>query len=102
MVDSQGDSLVERYRNGIEHGISKQFSGGDLYRTERIYGRRSKIKFYHTNGKISSRGWAANDNDPKVIHWYYTGTWKYFNELGKLIEVRIYKKGHPISEKMIY
>ena len=91
-----------RYRNGVEKGIWKYFESNKLYRIERHKGNISSVKFYYPNRKISSKGQTRMDANSTEIHWYYYGKWTYYNERGKITEIRTYEKGKMIDEKVYY
>lgn len=88
----------------IYHSRGK-FKNDDEIRTWRFYenkrlARKSKFQknaciktFYHSNGKIESRGKTKTNYSDKLLHWYYDGLWKFYDKKGNLIETKKYNKG---------
>jgi antitoxin component YwqK of YwqJK toxin-antitoxin module len=96
--DSIQVSSKGRYSNDLEVGTWKFFSEGKLFRKERYKSNSvSIIKFYHPNGRVSACGLSRSDLSSKDLHWYMFGDWKYYNEKGKLIEMRFYEHGAAIK-----
>ena len=97
-----GGYSVGKYRKGIEKGTWKYFEQDKLYRVERHRGNTSSIKFYYPGGRISSKGETRMDTTLTDVHWYYHGKWTYYNERGKVTEIRTYEKGKIVDEKVYY
>lgn len=89
-----------KYQLGTETGTWKYYEGKKLARRERYKNNMADVKFYYPNGKISSRGQTRFDTTATELHWYYTGDWKYYNQRGKLTEIRTFVKGKPVREKV--
>jgi antitoxin component YwqK of YwqJK toxin-antitoxin module len=88
-----------KYEQGVEVGVWKYYQGKKMWKREHYNGNVSDVKIYYPNKRISSKGQTQMDISDKEIHWYYTGDWKFYNEQGKLTEIRTYEKGKPIHEK---
>jgi antitoxin component YwqK of YwqJK toxin-antitoxin module len=54
--------------------------------------------YYHKNGKIQSKGKTKLETTDAVLHWFYFGNWKFYDEKGKLTEIRKYYNGEPVTE----
>lgn len=94
---SESSFTQGRYRNGEQIGIWKTFQDGKLYRKERFRATSSAVKFYHLNGSRMSKGRTESTLTKGLLHWYYSGTWNYYDEQGKIIERRKYHKGEPVE-----
>lgn len=56
---------------------------------------------YHKNGKVESKGNTKLDNNEKYPHWFYTGDWKFYDQKGKLNQIKKYENGNLISETIV-
>lgn len=57
------------------------------------YHKRLKIKYYRDNGKLEKKGYAHFDLTAKDLHFYWHGTWKYYDDKRHLYRIAIYKNG---------
>jgi len=87
-----------RYNKGSQKGTWKYFQNDTLYQKEKYSGNTAKVSFYHPNKKIRSNGITELDFNGKVLHWYYSGDWKYFDPQGNLLKTVTYKQGNPVAE----
>ena len=87
-----------RYKKDIEIGTWKYFYNDTLYQKDRYSGNNARVKFYHSNKKIRASGKTEMEYNGKLLHWFYTGDWEYFDVQGKLVKVVTYKKGNAIAE----
>lgn len=86
------------FKDGLEKGIQKEYSqNGTLNAKFRYHKNRIRIKYYHTNGKLESKGWSVMDY--KELHYYWHGKWKFYNENRKLIRHAQYLYGADNSKK---
>lgn len=96
---SEGYYYKGRYRKDTEVGTWRYFMNGKLIRKEKYKGATAYTRFYHSNGKIECEGKTFLDSSLKLIHWYYTGFWKCYDENGILIVTRNYEKGKMVTEE---
>ena len=87
-----------RYRNDKERGTWKYFYNDTLYQKDKYSGNNGRVKFFHPNQRIRAKGKTEMEFNGKLLHWYYTGDWEYFDEQGKLLKIVTYKKGDAIAE----
>ena len=88
-----------RFKNNEETGKWQYFENGKKLRKE-IYKKNYTIKtLYHPNGKIASKGRTKTNSDSKMLHWFYDGIWKFYNEKGQLIRIKIYQNSDLISDQ---
>jgi antitoxin component YwqK of YwqJK toxin-antitoxin module len=87
-----------RYKKDKEIGSWKFFYNDTLYQKDRYSGNIGRVKFYHSNKRISARGTTEMEYNGKLLHWYYNGDWKYFDVQGNLVKIVTYKKGNAIAE----
>jgi len=52
-----------------------------------------KIKYYRDSGKLDQKGYAILDLDSEVIHFYWHGIWKYYDDKRKLYRIALYENG---------
>ena len=90
-----------RFRNNDEIGKWQHFENGKRVKKE-IYRKNYTIKIlYHPNGKIASKGKTKTNITEKKLHWFYDGIWKFYNEQGQLIRIKIYENSNLISDNEI-
>lgn len=99
-ITNTGDGFESRgrYKKDKEKGTWKYFYNDTLYQKDRYSGNNARVKFYHSNSKISASGKTQIDFNGKLAHWYYNGDWKYFDIQGNLVRIITYKNGNPIAE----
>jgi len=103
---SEQDFSIGRYSSGKAVGKWKTVVNGNLYRKSRNRGNIEKIRLYHPNGVLKSKGTAKTDTVLKMhngawvkeVHWYYTGKWLEYSPDGKLLRVETYEKGEWIDD----
>ena len=99
VMDSVKYKSKGRFRNNNEIGKWKYFENGKKVKKE-IFKENYTIKtFYHPNGKIASTGHTKTNENAKMLHWFYDGIWKFYDEKGQLIRIKIYKNSDLISDK---
>lgn len=86
------------YKNGYEDRVSKEFhQNGKLRLKFRHYSEnRMRVKFYHENRKLESKGWAIMEYNKEDTHFYYHGKWKYYNQNRRLIKIGSYEYGSEV------
>ncbi len=57
------------------------------------YSKRLKIKYYKETGQLDKKGYAMLDVDPANIHFYWHGTWKYFDDRRRLYRIALFENG---------
>ncbi|HNQ00534.1 MAG TPA: hypothetical protein PKK99_15840 [Bacteroidia bacterium] len=92
-IESRG-----RYVNGKEKGKWKYYyENGKLRKKEKFKVSGIRTKFYYETGKIKSKGIAKLEPEDSLMHYYFQGIWKYYNENGKLTSIVLYEKGQEVS-----
>lgn len=97
-INKESYKYIAYYRKGKEIKTWKTFKNNKIYKKEKNKSLNCFITYYHNNGKIAIEGQAKTIEEDKITHWYYYGDWKYFNENGKLIEIKKYEEGELKSE----
>jgi antitoxin component YwqK of YwqJK toxin-antitoxin module len=100
-IDSSQYESIGSYKNDDPIKKWKYYLNGKLIKKELYYKNFSKIKFFHENRKLESKGNTQLDQNTKKLHWYYSGIWKYYDTQGKLIMTRNYDKGELVSETIM-
>lgn len=86
------------YVNGKEKGKWKYYyENGKLRKKEKFKVSGIRTKFYYETGKIKSKGIAKLEPEDSLMHYYFQGNWKYYNEKGKLTSIVFYEKGQEVS-----
>ena len=96
---NEGYYYKGRYRQGSEVGTWRYYMNGKLVRKEKYRGAIAYVRFYNSNGKIDCEGKTFLDSSDKLIHWYFTGFWKCYDENGSLVVTRNYEKGEMVTEE---
>ncbi|MCB0806209.1 MAG: hypothetical protein KDC05_10455 [Bacteroidales bacterium] len=92
-----------RYNNGRECGTSKEYHQNGIIRLKmRFQKKKIRIKYYRENRKLEQKGWARIEYNESDIHFFWHGTWKFFNADRKLIEIAEYLNGEEKSRRTIY
>ena len=100
-IDSTTYKTVGKYKNGDPVKKWCYYTNNIIYKKE-IYRKNKCITTnYYPNGKIESKGKTKLIITGAEMHWFYFGDWKYYDKNGKLLSVRKYENGNPISEKEI-
>lgn len=86
-----------RYNNGFEKKTWRYYENGKLIRKE-VYKDSICLVTHYKNGKKSLEGHTKLRVSEKDIHWFYTGDWREYDELGRLILIRHYENGELTSE----
>lgn len=99
VLDSVTYKSKGKFNNNNEIGKWQHFENGKRVKKE-IYRNNYTIKtLYHSNGKIASKGKTKTNVTDKMLHWFYDGIWKFYNENGQLIRIKIYKNSDLISDE---
>jgi hypothetical protein len=97
--DSAHYRSVGKYKNDNPIKRWRYYLDGKIIKREKYKGNICYTKFYHENGKIRAKGVTKIEDDKKQVHWYYSGTWKYYDNKSNLTTTRQYNKGDLISEE---
>ncbi|NGY38964.1 hypothetical protein FQU23_015800 [Flavobacterium sp. XN-5] len=97
-IDSAQYKSIGKYRNDDPIKKWRYYLDGKIIKREKHKGNSSFTRFYHQNGKIQSQGKTVLDTCTKYAHWYYSGSWNFYNTNGKMIMKRNYDKGKLVSE----
>lgn len=84
---------VGKFKDNSEIGTWKYYYNNKLVRKEKYYKENCKTKFYYPNGRLEKKGYTKHEIKNNLNHWYYYGTWKYYDTTGKFINKKIYYKG---------
>lgn len=94
--------MFSRYnKKGQERGRWTTFVDGRLRKRE-VYSKQAiaTLTFFYPNGQIESTGKTQLDRtNPERLHWFYFGTWSFFDEQGALTQERYYERGILLSEE---
>ncbi len=99
--DSLHYKSIGYYKKGNPIKKWKYYLNGQIIKKEKYKTNYCNTRVFYQNGKLASKGKTKLDSVNQKYHWYYSGTWKYYNEKGKLITLRKYKNGDLISETEI-
>ncbi|MBC5836926.1 toxin-antitoxin system YwqK family antitoxin [Flavobacterium muglaense] len=97
-LDSAHYKSIGTYKDDDPVKKWRYYLNSQLIKKERYHKTYCKTKLFHQNRKKQAKGITKLDIKDKDIHWYYSGTWKYYNSNGQLITTRTYNKGDLISE----
>ncbi|WP_370030553.1 hypothetical protein [Flavobacterium sp. 28YEA47A] len=97
-IDGKIYKSVGRFRNGIGKGVHRQFSDKKLVRKEKYKDEICHTIYYYENGKVMTEGDTKMALTEKLVHWYYTGDWKFYDDNGQLLGIRTYENGSVINE----
>jgi hypothetical protein len=80
------------FRKGNPVGISIYYFNGKINRIEKKRFRKLKTSLYYADGKIKANGSAGLVNGDSLMHYFFYGKWKYFDENGKLFKYVYFDK----------
>lgn len=86
-----------KYRRGEKIGVWKMTLDGRRYQKDVIRKEITKTKRYFPNGRIMEKGKSKLEISDRERHWFYGGPWKYYNENGKLLYIKVYHQGQKID-----
>ena len=91
-----------RFKAGREIGTWKYFSDNGTIRKKEKF-RKNKIltTTYYPEGMKESSGTALITEEGDELHYYYTGTWKFFRKSGEIDKIVVYDKGKEISSTLV-
>lgn len=84
---------IGKYKLGEKVGTWKTFLDKKMYQKDKVRKDITKTKKYYSNGNIMERGQTKLDISKTERHWYYFGEWKYYNDQGKPLYMKIYEQG---------
>jgi len=88
-----------KYKQSREIKTWKYFENHKLVKTEKYQDSICYSKTFDEKGRVTSIGKSIIIDENNETHWYLTGDWIFFDEKGKIIGIKKYKKGELISEK---
>jgi hypothetical protein len=97
-IDSAHYKSIGKYNNNNPVKKWRYYLNDKLIKKEKYRSKGCKTKFYHQNRRTQAKG-RTKIEEEKQLHWYYSGTWKYYDNKGKLKTTREYRKGDLISEE---
>jgi antitoxin component YwqK of YwqJK toxin-antitoxin module len=100
-IDSISYKSIGKYKNGDPVKKWRYYTNNKINKKEIYRKNKCIVIYYYPNKKIQSKGQTRTTTDSIETHWFYDGVWKYYDENGKLITIRKYENGNPISEKEI-
>lgn len=96
------DSVVDglyvskgKYKIGDKIGVWKTYFNNKLYQKDKTKDSLIKTKTYFTSRKLRQKGQSKLIKTDTTVHWYISGTWKYYNEKRHLL----YEKTYHLIQK---
>lgn len=86
-----------RFKKGEEVATWKFYENKILYKTEKYKDNIIIVKIYYPDGKLKVKGFNKQERTAQGLHWYYTGTWKYYSIDGKLDSSKFFYKGEEVE-----
>lgn len=86
-------NAIGKYKMGEKVGVWKMTLNGRRYQKDVIRKDITKTKRYFPNGKIMEKGKSKIEISDRERHWFYDGPWKYYDESGKLLYIKVYHQG---------
>jgi antitoxin component YwqK of YwqJK toxin-antitoxin module len=94
--DSTRLANTGEFRHGEQIGTWRYYNeDGSLQKieTKKLLSRRYKTQLYYPNGQLQKEGYARLKKDKEYISYYWYGSWKCYDEQGKLEKIEKYKDG---------
>jgi antitoxin component YwqK of YwqJK toxin-antitoxin module len=86
-----------KYKQGREVGVSKEYHINGRIRLKFRYDKdRIRVKYFSESRKLEQKGWARMDYTAEDIHFYWHGSWKFYDADRKLIRKSHYQFGEEI------
>lgn len=93
-IDNKKDIHRGRYNNdGFQKGTWRYKYDGVLYKKEVFKNGIATTTEYYPNRKIKAKGQTKFEKTDKKLHYYYFGSWFFYDKKGKLTDVKHYNKG---------
>ncbi|MFC6877326.1 hypothetical protein ACFQZF_03020 [Flavobacterium myungsuense] len=89
-----------KYKNGIEQKTWRYFANNKRIKKEKYKNEVCFTTIFFDNGRLKSKGKTQMISVNKEIHWFYFGDWQFYDESGKLIEVKKFVKGEWVNEPL--
>ena len=91
--DESGEYLSKgNYEDGVKIGVWKTTLQGKRYHQEKIKKGIAKVKYFHPNGRLMEKGNTQFLNTESFVSWEKIEDWKYYDDKGKLKEIRTFAK----------
>ena len=89
-----------KYKNGIEQKTWRYFANNKRIKKEKYKNEVCYTTNFFDNGRLKSKGKTQMITVNQEIHWFYFGDWQFYDESGKLIEIKKYDKGKWINDSL--
>jgi antitoxin component YwqK of YwqJK toxin-antitoxin module len=89
-----------KYKKGIEQKTWRYFANNKRIKKEKYKNGVCYTKNFFDNGRLKSKGKTQMITLNHEIHWFYFGDWQFYDESGKLTEVKKYEKGKWINDSL--
>lgn len=105
-LDSVNNKLIcknrEVYKMDVPVRTWKYYLDGKINKKEK-YKKDSTaiVTHYHENGKVEKKGKTKTIISKKETHWFYTGLWQFYDDLGKPTKVVLYEDGLAVKTDSI-
>jgi hypothetical protein len=90
-----------KYKKDIEKKIWRYYANHKCIKKEAYQENFCRVTTYHENGKIASAGKTKLVITTAETHWCYFDEWQFFDDTGKLIEIKKYADGELLEVKKI-
>ena len=90
-----------KYKKGIEKKTWNYYANHKRIKKEAYQNNLCAVTTYHENGIIASQGKTKLVITTTETHWYYFDEWHFFDETGKLIQIKKYADGELLEEKIV-
>ncbi len=85
-----------RYKKGFQHKTWRYYQNGSLIKKEKYKDSICLITHFQNRKKIR-QGQAKLRISDTLVHWFYFGDWKTFDQFGNSIEIDRYEEGQLLS-----
>lgn len=102
-IDTINDVVYKsrgKYKNGIEQKTWRYFVNKKRIKKEKYKNDICYTSNFFDNGKLKSQGKTQMITLNNEIHWFYFGDWQFYDESGKLIEIKKYDKGKWVNDSL--
>ncbi|MFT6749415.1 MAG: antitoxin component YwqK of YwqJK toxin-antitoxin module [Flavobacterium sp.] len=98
-IDGISYKYIEYYKNGQETKTWRIYKNNTISKSEKYKGNTSTIKFYNEAKQVIATGKTQLDETEKLVHWYYHGDWRFYDNNGKLLQTKSYYYGKIMATK---
>jgi len=100
-LDSSKYKSVGKYHNGDPIKKWNYYLNDKIIKKEKYRQNICHTTYYYKDGTIQSKGKTKFVADKQDTHWFYFGDWKYYDQTGKLSEIKKYDEGKLVEERII-